>query len=42
VLRQGTVAHFRRGLPTHLVARPASTVLQVMTGVECTCGGPSD
>ena len=42
VLRQGTVAHFRRVLPTHLVARPASTVLQVVTGAECTCGGPSD
>ena len=42
VLRQGTVAHFRRVLPTHLVARPASTVLQVRTGAECTCGGPSD
>jgi len=42
VLRQGTVAHFRRVLPTHLVARPASVVLQVMTGAECTCGGPSD
>ena len=42
VLRQGTVAHFRRVLPTHLVARPASVVLQVMTGAECTCGGPSE
>jgi transcriptional regulator with XRE-family HTH domain len=42
VLRQGTVAHFRRVLPTHLVARPACAVLQVMTGAECTCGGPSD
>jgi transcriptional regulator with XRE-family HTH domain len=42
VLRQGTVAHFRRVLPTHLVARPASAVLQVMTGAECTCGGSSD
>jgi transcriptional regulator with XRE-family HTH domain len=42
VLRQGTVAHFRRALPTHLVARPACAVLQVMTGPECTCGGPSD
>ncbi len=42
VLRQGSVAHFRRVLPTHLVARAASAVLQVMTGAECTCGGPSD
>jgi transcriptional regulator with XRE-family HTH domain len=42
VLQQGTVAHFRRLLPTHLVARSACAVLQVMTGPECTCGGPSD
>jgi hypothetical protein len=41
VLQQGTVAHFRRVLPTHLVARSACSVLQVTTGAECTCGGPS-
>jgi transcriptional regulator with XRE-family HTH domain len=42
VLQQGTVAHFRRMLPSHLVARSPCTVLQVMTGPECTCGGPSE
>ncbi len=42
VLRQGSVAHFRRALPTHLVARSACAVLQATTGPECTCAGPSD
>lgn len=41
-LQQGSVAHFRRVMPTHLVARSACAVLQVMAGPECTCGGPSD
>jgi transcriptional regulator with XRE-family HTH domain len=38
VLRDGAVAHFRRALPTHLVARSECTLLQVMAGPECTCG----
>jgi len=42
VLQTGTVAHFRRSLPTHLVARPACTVLQVTASPECTCGGAAD
>ncbi len=42
VLRQGSVAHFRRALPTHLVARSACVVLQATTGPECTCSAPAD
>jgi len=38
VLQRGTVAHFRRALPTHLVARPECTILQVTASPECTCG----
>lgn len=39
VLQCGSVAHFRRVRPTHLVARSACTVLQVLASEECTCGG---
>lgn len=42
VLQPGTVAHFRRALPTHLVARPACTVLQITASPECTCGAAAD
>ncbi len=42
VLQQGTVAHFRRVTPTHLVARSACALLQAMAGPECTCGVPAD
>jgi hypothetical protein len=41
VLQPGTIAHFRRVMPTHLVARSACTLLQVMAGPECTCGEPA-
>jgi hypothetical protein len=42
VLQPGTIAHFRRILPTHLVTRSPCTLLQVMAGPECTCGEPAE
>ncbi len=42
VLQQGSVAHFRRTMPTHLVARAPCAVLQVMAGPDCTCRDPRD
>ncbi len=42
VLQPGTVAHFRRVMPTHVVARTPCALLQVMAGPECSCRGPGD
>jgi transcriptional regulator with XRE-family HTH domain len=41
LLQPGTIAHFRRVMPTHLLVRSPCTLLQVMAGPECTCGEPA-
>jgi len=41
LLQNGSVAHFRHVMPTHLAARAPCTILQVTASPECSCGAPA-